>query len=194
MASMEEALLDCDDVAALDPLDENAVVSFIGARYRKAALSKTAWPGPPGEKRPVASTFASHAHLPVAAASPPHDSGEGAGVLCQRHSGYRAATMPPAKRARAAPSWRSGGSAQRQSTPQAAPGSGQARPVSRVGPIGRVSRSQARPATQASSDLHTLTLTLTTDPDPNPSPYPHQARRPSASRPSITLSTRGRGQ
>ena len=80
MASMEEALLDCDDVAALDPLDENAVVSFIGARYRKAALSKTAWPGLPGEKRPVASTFASHAHLPVAAASPPHDSGEGAGL------------------------------------------------------------------------------------------------------------------
>ena len=157
---MEEALLDCDDVAALDPLDENAVVSFIGARYRKAALSKTAWPGLPGEKRPVASTFASHAHLPVAAASPPHDSGVGAGVLCQRHSGYRAATMPPAKRARAAPSWRSGGSAQRQSTPQAAPGSGQARPVSRFGHIGRVSRSQAR--------------------------------RRSASRPSITLSTRGR--
>ena len=40
MASMEEALLDCDDVAALDPLDENAVVSFIGARYRAYRMSK----------------------------------------------------------------------------------------------------------------------------------------------------------
>ena len=38
--SMEEALLDCDDVAALDPLDENAVVSFIGARYSEAPVGQ----------------------------------------------------------------------------------------------------------------------------------------------------------
>ena len=37
---MEEALLDCDDVAALDPLDENAVVSFIGARYSEAPVGQ----------------------------------------------------------------------------------------------------------------------------------------------------------
>jgi len=33
-------MLDCQDVAALDPLDENAVVSFIGARYREAPVGQ----------------------------------------------------------------------------------------------------------------------------------------------------------
>ena len=33
---------DCDDVAALDPLDENAVVKFIGGRYRAAPEGRPA--------------------------------------------------------------------------------------------------------------------------------------------------------
>ena len=48
------------------------------ATVHTACRNGLAWPS--SRERTVASTFASHAHLPVAAASPPHDSGEGAGV------------------------------------------------------------------------------------------------------------------